>query len=249
MNRFDTDNATRHVDTLRRIARDKKESAVFREVFASYGTKDRANDRGKDNDNNVVNYVGDNARVETNVATDNRVVNVFEVKSYGIGKTWNLLRHVYLRFRNVEIHSGMTDPHEHFGPVCVSSNYYGCGRTDGYFVYCDECADCLLSDMIEKNKSFNIAFNNCDTITPVILQTPVIWFAVLGGVIGGLCSVIYRDGEFDAFVALLLAPLFALAVLLFYNTFDDDQRILIVRCSHVPIESSVSRSFERNESM
>lgn len=57
-----------------------------------------------------------------------------QVDRYGIVCTWGLLRHVYLRISDVELHAGMTDDNSR-QMVYSTRNFYGHGRCESYVVY------------------------------------------------------------------------------------------------------------------
>lgn len=158
---------------------------------------------------------------------------IFYVTSYGIGRTWNILRHIYLVYRNVEIHPGMTNDRS-AQLTLTTRNYYGEGRIEGRIVYCVECADRLLNAMSDKARRFHLIYNNCDTIVPVVMQTALLWISVLGLLIGVFLTIT-RHGTFNAFIFSLFVPSIATAVMFLNNKIDRSDRhdCLLSMCRHV----------------
>lgn len=110
-------------------------------------------------------------------------------------------------------------------------NYYGNGRSEGYMLLCDNCATAELDDAQRKNSLFFLPFNNCDTIVPFVLQTPLLWFSVFGLLVGALIST----QTFNVFVLTLFVPVIAFLITVLYNRNVDDERrhCVLRRCVHV----------------
>lgn len=204
---------------------------------AFYGAADAGSDDDDDDEND---YSGGGSG-----GGDDRIV-TFYVVSYGIGRVWNVLRHVYLVYRGVEIHPGMTNEEEGDDGekqlVLATLDYYGPGRVEGRVLCCVNCANRLLLGTSEKSRRFHLAYNNCDTIVPAIMQTALLWLSVIGLIVGAIVLTLRRDVAFDAFSVALFAPTIAGAFTLAYNRFDSADRrdFVLSRCPHVARHALVS---------
>lgn len=157
---------------------------------------------------------------------------VVRVDSYGISCTAGLLRHVYLHVNDVELHAGMTTDNSRqliYSKRC----HYGYGRSEGYMIMCHDCANCFLDDVRSKCERFFLPLVNCDTIVPVVMQTSLIWLALIGALIGGIV-ISTRTNNFFTFT--LFVPLISLLITMLYNRFavcDNDMNdTLLYRCVH-----------------
>lgn len=160
----------------------------------------------------------------------NECLRVF-VQSYGITCTWEVFRHVFVRVDDVELHAGMTvDSSKQL--VYCTRDYYGKGRSEGYLLLCEDCADAFLATIRRQCENFFLPVTNCDTIVPVIMQTSLVWLAVLSFVVG--CILCARTRNFFTFA--LFVPLATLILTLAYNRFDfvdeDRRNRLLSRCAH-----------------
>lgn len=146
---------------------------------------------------------------------------VVDVKSYAISNTLNLLRHIYIVVDNIEIHAGMCEQRTRARRnqlMFCNNGYYGDGRSEGKIVMCTKCLDNLLSNMSRKSKTFHILYNNCDTITPMIMQTALLWLSI---VCASICALLYYvSAQFDTFNVVLIAPLCGMIAMLFTNAID-----------------------------
>lgn len=173
--------------------------------------------------------VADDERHDENDGVDVRLA----VMSYGIGRTCNILRHVYLSYRGIEIHPGMHDAEEH-QLVFTTRDYYGRGRVEGQILYCETCANRLLRVMSEKSRRFHVFYNNCDTIVlNAIFQTTLLWIAFAGLVVASLVLLL-RPGSVNFFTVALMAPVLSIIVTLGYNALDRESNVdrIIARCEH-----------------
>lgn len=168
---------------------------------------------------------------ESSVVSSDGCLRVF-VESYGIASTWEVFRHVFVRIDDVELHAGMTiDSSKQL--VYCTRDYYGKGRSEGYIMLCEYCADAFLATIRQQCENFFLPVTNCDTIVPVIMQTSLLWLAVLSFVVG--CLLYARTQNFFTFA--LFVPFATLILTLAYNRFDrvDDEtrrNRLISRCAH-----------------
>lgn len=180
-------------------------------------------------------YVGtlrdDVEKIFANRSSPDGCLRVF-VESYGIACTWEVFRHVFVRVDDVELHAGMTiDSSKQL--VYCTRDYYGKGRSEGYILLCEDCADAFLATIRQQCENFFLPVTNCDTIVPVIMQTSLLWLAVLSFVVG--CLLCARTQNFFTFA--LFVPFATLIFTLTYNRFDraDDEtrrNRLISRCAH-----------------
>lgn len=172
--------------------------------------------------------------------TRNNAVRRFHVMSYGIGRSWNLLRHVYLVYKNVEIHPGMTNDGSS-QLVFSTPNYFGDGRIEGCLLYCDVCADLVLRNMSDRSRRFHIVYNNCDTILPIVMQTALLWLSVVGTITGTLILSL-RERSLNAFTFSFFVPLLAYVITMIYNKYDksDRRNDILAICSHVKLATRSS---------
>lgn len=127
----------------------------------------------------------------------------FETRSYPIYS--DMYRHTYLRVNDsVEIHPGL--------PERVTwRNYYmneervGRDRREGVRVMCVECADRYCAGLYTRMRYFNLAVNNCDTMTGASRQTLVTWLFCSLIIVGGLVNLAIGLIALIAFCAVLVS--------------------------------------------
>lgn len=164
-------------------------------------------------------------RFYENVYTDKLIVLL--IRSYNIDKTYNLLDHIYLQYKNVEIHPGMAK----YGKLAFTPhNEFGFGKTDGLMLMCPNCFEKLLTDMENRSDMFNIFFNNCDIIIPFRYQTPLIWISSL--LLLTSLAILIIDAD-NWFAHMLMVPFFTTLLLVLLKKIDCHRNEILYSCEHL----------------
>lgn len=166
--------------------------------------------------------------------TRNLIVRKIHFVSYPIRASGNFLRHVFLRYQNIEIHPGMSGETRPTQLVFTTCDYFQTdSRVEGYGFFCTSCLGKTLCDMSRRTRSFHFVYNNCDTMNPVVMQTTIIWLSTICVFVGAIFTA---TETYNLFTFMMFAPLIAFCLMLIVNRFDSKYGRMndhVYSCKHI----------------
>ncbi|EFN75311.1 hypothetical protein EAI_05236 [Harpegnathos saltator] len=156
--------------------------------------------------------------------------------SYGINCTWNLLRHVYMSSSGVSLNKAAPLVKIHGVSLNKAAPLVKIHADMSNYEKSETSSQPDLDLAQRKNDSFFSPFNNCDTIVPFVLQTPLIWLGVLGSIIGIALSTQTFNASSPCSYRLALPIAFLFTAVYNRASSDDHERRLckLYSCEHIP---------------